>query len=118
MVWWGSNFVMKEYKTLKAANPELPILVRECAGVEAKAYARFGVCPPLESMTSFERVTSVCVDTPSVPVWALPHQATTAHDFLTRNVWTTAEMGKEKSMSLAGMSPQQVATALTTLATP
>ena len=34
-------FVMKNYKALKAANPSLPILVRECAGVEPKAYARF-----------------------------------------------------------------------------
>ena len=34
-------FVMKNYKALKAANPALPILVRECAGVEPQAFARF-----------------------------------------------------------------------------
>ena len=37
-----SNFLVKHYKELKGANPTLPILVRECAGVEPKLWARFG----------------------------------------------------------------------------
>lgn len=36
------NFVINSYKELKGANPTLPILVRECAGVEPKLWARFG----------------------------------------------------------------------------
>eukprot|EP00963_Diacronema_lutheri_P012255 scaffold1681_cov332-Pavlova_lutheri.AAC.15 len=35
------DFVLTSYKTLKAAAPELPILVREANGVGAKMYARF-----------------------------------------------------------------------------
>jgi len=33
--------VLTSYKTLKAAAPELPILVREANGVGARMYARF-----------------------------------------------------------------------------
>mmetsp|Transcript_32559 Transcript_32559/g.45172 ORF Transcript_32559/g.45172 Transcript_32559/m.45172 type:complete len:95 (-) Transcript_32559:187-471(-) len=35
------EFVVKNYKTMKGLNATLPILVRECSGVEAKAYARY-----------------------------------------------------------------------------
>ncbi|KAI8976958.1 thioredoxin-like protein [Pilobolus umbonatus] len=35
------DFVAKNYVQLKQANPELPILVREASGVEARAFARF-----------------------------------------------------------------------------
>ncbi|VUG16477.1 nuo-10.5 [Brettanomyces bruxellensis] len=28
------SFLVKSYKPLKAANPDLPILIRECSGVE------------------------------------------------------------------------------------
>jgi len=34
-------FVTKHYKALKGANPTLPVLVRECAGVEPQLWARF-----------------------------------------------------------------------------
>jgi NADH dehydrogenase (ubiquinone) 1 alpha subcomplex subunit 2 len=37
-----SDFVAKNYLSIKQANPELPILVREASGVEARAFARFG----------------------------------------------------------------------------
>lgn len=33
---------MNRYKELKGSNPTLPILVRECAGVEPVLWARFG----------------------------------------------------------------------------
>jgi NADH dehydrogenase (ubiquinone) 1 alpha subcomplex subunit 2 len=36
------KFISTHYKTLKAANPELPVLLRECAGTEARVTARFG----------------------------------------------------------------------------
>ncbi|KAG1175218.1 hypothetical protein G6F70_004298 [Rhizopus microsporus] len=35
------DFVAKNYLTIKQANPELPILIREASGVEARAFARF-----------------------------------------------------------------------------
>ncbi|RKO99065.1 hypothetical protein CXG81DRAFT_15071 [Caulochytrium protostelioides] len=34
-------FVQTEYPALKAQYPDLPVLVREAAGVEARAYGRF-----------------------------------------------------------------------------
>jgi NADH dehydrogenase (ubiquinone) 1 alpha subcomplex subunit 2 len=37
-----SDFVAKNYVNIKKANPELPILVREASGIEARAFARFG----------------------------------------------------------------------------
>jgi len=35
-------FVEKNYKELKALNPKLPILIRECHGVEPQLWARYG----------------------------------------------------------------------------
>lgn len=43
------NFVINHYKALKGANPTLPILVRECAGVEPKLWARFGALAGLSA---------------------------------------------------------------------
>ena len=37
-----SEFILAHYKALKAANPKLPVLIRECAGVEPRLTARFG----------------------------------------------------------------------------
>lgn len=34
--------MLKHYKALKAANPTLPVLIRECAGVDPRLTARFG----------------------------------------------------------------------------
>jgi NADH dehydrogenase (ubiquinone) 1 alpha subcomplex subunit 2 len=36
------DFVLGSYAELKKANPDTPILVRECSGTEAKLTARFG----------------------------------------------------------------------------
>ena len=36
------DFVEKHYVPLKMANPQFPILVRECSGINPKAWARFG----------------------------------------------------------------------------
>ena len=36
------DFVTKHYVDLKMANPKFPILVRECSGIQPKAWARFG----------------------------------------------------------------------------
>ena len=36
------DFVLGNYAELKKANPDFPILVRECSGIEAKMVARYG----------------------------------------------------------------------------
>jgi len=36
------DFVEKMYVPLKTANPQTPILVRECSGIQPKLWARFG----------------------------------------------------------------------------
>ncbi|XP_055498777.1 NADH dehydrogenase [ubiquinone] 1 alpha subcomplex subunit 2 [Leucoraja erinacea] len=35
------DFIEQHYVTMKKANPEFPILIRECAGVQPKAWARY-----------------------------------------------------------------------------
>ena len=36
------DFVQTNYKDLKTVNPTFPFLVRECEGIEAKIWARYG----------------------------------------------------------------------------
>lgn len=36
------QFIASNYTAVKAANPNLPILIREAKGAEAKIFARFG----------------------------------------------------------------------------
>ncbi|KAI9316754.1 thioredoxin-like protein [Dichotomocladium elegans] len=35
------EFISKNYTAIKAANPQLPILIREASGAEARVFARF-----------------------------------------------------------------------------
>ncbi|CAG8787440.1 12548_t:CDS:2, partial [Cetraspora pellucida] len=35
------EYIAKNYKSLKAANPHFPILIREASGVEARLFARY-----------------------------------------------------------------------------
>ncbi|XP_044465291.1 NADH dehydrogenase [ubiquinone] 1 alpha subcomplex subunit 2 [Mangifera indica] len=35
------SFVEKNYKDLKTLNPKLPILIRECSGIEPQLWARY-----------------------------------------------------------------------------
>ncbi|KAF1378021.1 hypothetical protein PFLUV_G00185270 [Perca fluviatilis] len=35
------DFVEQHYVTLKKANPDFPILIRECSGVQARVWARY-----------------------------------------------------------------------------
>ncbi|KAM9788258.1 NADH dehydrogenase [ubiquinone] 1 alpha subcomplex subunit 2 [Neosynchiropus ocellatus] len=35
------EFVEQHYVSLKRANPEFPILIRECSGVQARVWARY-----------------------------------------------------------------------------
>ncbi|XP_061752528.1 NADH dehydrogenase [ubiquinone] 1 alpha subcomplex subunit 2 [Nerophis ophidion] len=46
------DFVEQHYVDLKRANPDFPILVRECSGVEARLWARY----------DFGKERSLCVD--------------------------------------------------------
>ncbi|KAH7670067.1 NADH dehydrogenase [ubiquinone] (complex I) alpha subcomplex subunit 2 protein [Dioscorea alata] len=39
------EFVQKNYADLKRLNPKLPILIRECSGVEPQLWARYGSLP-------------------------------------------------------------------------
>ncbi|XP_006891284.1 PREDICTED: NADH dehydrogenase [ubiquinone] 1 alpha subcomplex subunit 2 [Elephantulus edwardii] len=36
------DFIEKKYVELKKANPDLPILIRECSDVQPKLWARYG----------------------------------------------------------------------------
>ncbi|CAN6694786.1 unnamed protein product [Malus baccata var. baccata] len=45
------TFVEKNYKDLKSANPKLPILIRECRGIEPQLWARYGI--PIPPFLSF-----------------------------------------------------------------
>lgn len=40
---FSRQFVASNYTAVKAANPNLPILIREAKGAEAKIFARFGM---------------------------------------------------------------------------
>ncbi|CAI0539312.1 unnamed protein product [Linum tenue] len=35
------TFIEKNYKDLKTLNPKLPILIRECSGIEPQLWARY-----------------------------------------------------------------------------
>lgn len=35
------DFIKQHYVTLKKDNPKLPILIRECSGIQPKLYARY-----------------------------------------------------------------------------
>uniref|UniRef100_A0A4U5QDM3 NADH dehydrogenase [ubiquinone] 1 alpha subcomplex subunit 2-like n=1 Tax=Populus alba TaxID=43335 RepID=A0A4U5QDM3_POPAL len=37
------TFIEKNYKDLKTLNPKLPILIRECNGIEPQLWARYGI---------------------------------------------------------------------------
>ncbi|WOK95576.1 NADH dehydrogenase [Canna indica] len=49
------EFVHKNYKDLKTVNPKLPILIRECRGVEPQLWARYDMgverCVRLDGLT-------------------------------------------------------------------
>ncbi|XP_038565331.1 NADH dehydrogenase [ubiquinone] 1 alpha subcomplex subunit 2 [Micropterus salmoides] len=36
------DFVEQHYVSLKKSNPDFPILIRECSGVQARIWARYG----------------------------------------------------------------------------
>ena len=42
LFWYLRAFVERNYKELKTLNPKLPILIRECSGVEPQLWARYG----------------------------------------------------------------------------
>ncbi|KAI8356617.1 thioredoxin-like protein [Choanephora cucurbitarum] len=50
------DFVAKNYLDIKKANPELPILVREASGIEARAFARFD--KGIEQKVSLQNVSA------------------------------------------------------------
>lgn len=42
MNYCSREFIEKHYVPLKKANPQFPILIRECSGIQPKLYARYG----------------------------------------------------------------------------
>lgn len=46
-LWPRRDFIEKRYVELKKANPDLPILIRECSDVHPKLWARYGECETL-----------------------------------------------------------------------
>ncbi|KAM9450996.1 NADH dehydrogenase [ubiquinone] 1 alpha subcomplex subunit 2 [Clarias gariepinus] len=50
------DFVQQHYITLKKANPEFPILIRECSGVQPRLWARYAFgkeqSVPLDNMSA------------------------------------------------------------------
>jgi hypothetical protein len=43
----ASGFIQNAYPKLKAANPDLKVLIREARQIQPKVYARFGPSLPL-----------------------------------------------------------------------
>ncbi|XP_026214322.1 NADH dehydrogenase [ubiquinone] 1 alpha subcomplex subunit 2 [Anabas testudineus] len=50
------DFVEQHYVTLKKSNPDFPILIRECSGVQARLWARYGFGK--ESSVSVENMSA------------------------------------------------------------
>uniref|UniRef100_A0A8D2HAQ8 NADH dehydrogenase [ubiquinone] 1 alpha subcomplex subunit 2 n=1 Tax=Urocitellus parryii TaxID=9999 RepID=A0A8D2HAQ8_UROPR len=48
------DFIEKRYVELKKANPDLPILIRECSDVQPKLWARYGEYGRWECWTRVE----------------------------------------------------------------
>jgi hypothetical protein len=42
----GRNFLTRSYPTMKKANPNIPIMIREASGTQPTVYARFGASLP------------------------------------------------------------------------
>ncbi|KAL2095207.1 hypothetical protein ACEWY4_009926 [Coilia grayii] len=49
------DFIEQHYVTLKKANPDFPILIRECSGVKPRLWARYGFGK--ESNVSLDNMT-------------------------------------------------------------
>ncbi|KOC63535.1 NADH dehydrogenase [ubiquinone] 1 alpha subcomplex subunit 2 [Habropoda laboriosa] len=65
------DFIQQQYVSLKANNPQFPVLIRECSSIEPSLYARyeFGIehCVPLQNLKSDEilqRIQEVVARTP------------------------------------------------------
>lgn len=43
ILFFNREFISKNYVSLKEANPNFPILIREASGVEARFFARYGM---------------------------------------------------------------------------
>lgn len=57
------DFIKQHYVNIKSNNPETPILIRECAGVEPKVWARYEygkeISVPLTNLAATEVLQSV-----------------------------------------------------------
>lgn len=90
--------------TLKKANPDFPILIRECSGVQPRLWARYG-----ETMLQlvFLKVCLACTLSTFV-IFCWPLTFPLGPSF--------AGFGKENSVALDNMNADQVAKAIETAA--
>ncbi|KAL5998499.1 hypothetical protein ACLOJK_009442 [Asimina triloba] len=114
------EFVTKNYKDLKTLNPKLPILIRECSGVEPQLWARYGLELPVlmkelaeieqedEDITLAE-VQLLVQETREVGSWTDPRSSTwmikRSSQFTVRD---DDNFGVERCVRLEGLSEAQI----------
>ncbi|KAJ6661349.1 hypothetical protein lerEdw1_014977 [Lerista edwardsae] len=103
------DFIEQHYVTLKKANPDFPILIRECSDVQPKLWARYGqtACLPVyqfdQSVSTFLQMEKV------------QETLRIFEEYLT--LPPPPAFGREKSVPLSNLTSDQVAKALETIAT-
>lgn len=55
------DFVEQHYVSLKKSNPDFPILIRECSGVQARVWARYGESRVTKRAVSLHQQVQTCV---------------------------------------------------------
>ncbi|CAN1174771.1 NADH dehydrogenase [ubiquinone] 1 alpha subcomplex subunit 2 [Linum perenne] len=84
------SFVEKNYKDLKTLNPKLPILIRECRGVEPQLWARYEMCTIFVIWdTDFSCISTGC-----------------------KLIHSVKDMGVERGVRLEGKDESQISKAL------
>ena len=58
---FNREFITKNYVSLKEANPNFPILIREASGVEARFFARYGMKNKIKLFT-FIFINSIIIN--------------------------------------------------------
>ncbi|KAH8512715.1 hypothetical protein H0E87_006129 [Populus deltoides] len=98
------TFIERSYKDLKTLNPKLPILIRECNGIEPQLWARYGI--PLFSL-SLSCLLSHFTVSLNFSIELLDFAVTSAdipHAFV--------DFGVERGVRLEGLSEAQISKAL------
>ncbi|KAI3374071.1 hypothetical protein L3Q82_022643 [Scortum barcoo] len=101
-------FVEQHYVALKKSNPDFPILIRECSGVQARVWARYGESAESRPLTAslYQRPEVKVNKQTSLCVTLQLKSETWCHSF---------NWGKESSVMVDNMSADQVVKAVETL---